>query len=97
MELSHYCIIRRDLPPGVQDAYLVHAAGESSPGNLPSGTRAVVLSVRDEKSLRRLAEKLSDVPHVAIVEDGVMYSIGIRPAAELGDIQEVTSNLSLSG
>lgn len=44
-------IVRADLPLGVMAAQIVHAAGESSPGLLGSGTFGFVLSVPDEKAL----------------------------------------------
>lgn len=37
---------------------IVHAAGESSPGNLPDGTFAVVLAVPDEASIENVARDL---------------------------------------
>ena len=51
-------ILRRDLPHGLQVAQAIHAAGESSPGNLPDGTYAIALAVADEPSLLREAERL---------------------------------------
>ena len=65
---------------------LVHAAGESSPGNLPDGTFAIVLSVPDEATLARQAVRLlaADVPFHAIREpDGgynnALMAIGVVP------------------
>jgi len=66
---------------------LVHAAGESSPGNLPDDTHAVVLVARDELQLALLADKLEahglrikrvrepDAPY-----NGALMAIGIAPA-----------------
>jgi len=51
-------IVRADLPRGVQSAQIVHAAGESSPGTLPSGTFAVTLTAPSEQALRKEAERL---------------------------------------
>lgn len=56
--LTHYVVVREDLPSGMLAAQVVHAAGESSPGNLPDGTFAVVLAVPNEVELRLLAERL---------------------------------------
>lgn len=56
--LAHYCITRADLPHGVQAAQLIHAAGESSPGNIPNHTFAFALITKDEVELRDLAWKL---------------------------------------
>lgn len=85
-ELTHYCIIRKDLPLGVMAAQLIHAAGESSPGNLPEHTFAVCLAVSDEPALLALEERLAraDIPHTAIREpdapwNGQLMAIGIRP------------------
>jgi hypothetical protein len=80
-------IVRRDLPRGLQGAMLVHAAGESSPGNLPEDTHAIVLSVPDEPALLLLAEKLAKfgVRHVTIREpdapwNNALMAIGLFPA-----------------
>lgn len=80
-------ICRADLERGIQAAQLVHAAGESSPGGLPSGTHAVVLSARDERHLRQIARELSlaGIGHVCIEEpdaphDGALMAIGCVPA-----------------
>lgn len=64
----------------------MHAAGESSPGDLANGTYAVVLAVPDEAALQQLADELyvNAVPHVVIVETdgphaGQAMAIGLRP------------------
>lgn len=79
--------MRRDLPPGVQAAQICHAAGESSPGNLPPGTYAVVLTAPNERALVQLADRLRlagvrfasifepDAPH-----DGALMALGLVPA-----------------
>lgn len=66
-------------------AQAVHAAGESSQGNIPDGTHAVVLGV-DAESLAQLEQRLQDasVPHRAIREsdapyNGELMAIGIQP------------------
>lgn len=78
--------MRRDLSPGLQAANLVHAAGESSPGDLPSTTSAVALTCPDEASLRELGRRLSasGVRHRAIIESegphaGQLMAIGVEP------------------
>jgi len=70
----------------VQTVQLIHAAGESSPGHLPSGTYAIVLSVPSEKELKQLEQRLAtkSVPHTAIREpdkpyDGALMAIGVQP------------------
>jgi hypothetical protein len=64
----------------------VHAAGESSPGNLPSDTHAVVLAVPSELELRAVAEKLSSkgIMFVEIHEpdppyNGALMALGLVP------------------
>lgn len=57
--LTHYVIVRTDLPIGVVAAQIAHAAGESSPGNLAEGTHAIVLGVPDEQALRDLATRVA--------------------------------------
>ena len=42
----------------MQTIQAAHAAGESSPGNLPAGTNVVLLGVPDEAALEQLAKKL---------------------------------------
>jgi hypothetical protein len=67
---THYCIVRKDLSRGLLAAQLVHAAGESSPGNLPENTAAVVLAVPGESELLAVEQTLQTraVPHRAIRE-----------------------------
>ena len=74
--LCHYAIVRMDLPLGVLCAQLLHAGGESSAGNLPPGTTAVVLGVPDEAALEIVAKKLTlaGTAFVRIVEDYAPYS-----------------------
>lgn len=47
-----------DLSLGTQLAQVTHAAGESSPGNIPKDTHAVVLHARDEADLLCLEAEL---------------------------------------
>lgn len=84
--LYHYCIGRLDVPIGDLCAQLIHAAGESSPGNLPSDTRAVALGAKSEFDLLKLEQKLKkkNIPHAAIREpdapwNGQLMAIGIAP------------------
>lgn len=84
--LTHYCVVRADIPIGAQAANLIHAAGYSSPGNLPCTTYAVALTVKDEATLRSLAETLTKagLPHHMCLESDEPYSgqymaIGIEP------------------
>jgi hypothetical protein len=84
--LTHYCIVRRDISPGLQAANLIHAAGESSPGNLPKGTFAVAITIADERELRLLADRLeaAGIALTRIVESdgahaGQLMAIGLTP------------------
>ena len=77
--------MRPDIPVGVQSAQITHAAGESSPGNLPSGTYAVVLTA-DVSNLLKIEQILKDahIPFSAIREnggdwDGELMAIGVAP------------------
>jgi hypothetical protein len=98
---THYIICRADLPRGVQAAQLVHAAGESSPGNLSPGTNAVVLTTPDEPALRALAERLeaAGVAFVRVEEpdppwSGALMALGLRPGRK-EDLRRHVSSLPL--
>jgi len=95
-------IVRSDLPFGFLAAQVVHAAGESSCGNLPPNTNAVVLAVPDESALTQLAERLyhAGIPHIAIREPdppwcGAMTAIGLKPIADRRMIKKVLGRLPL--
>lgn len=88
--------MRSDLPVGLQAANLVHAAGESSPGGLASGTYAVALHAT-ALQLVALAVRLraADIAHTCIFEpdepwNGALMAIGLAPAPR----QEVRKLLS---
>jgi hypothetical protein len=79
-------------------AQLVHAAGESSPGNLPNDTHAVVLAAKDEADLLSIEQQLisAGVPHRSIREpdspfNGAITAIGIVPTAERKAIRSILS------
>ena len=64
----------------------MHAAGESSPGNLPEGTHAIALVADDELALWRLDHVLrrAHVEHRLIIESegpyaGQLLAIGVSP------------------
>ena len=64
----------------------MHAAGESSDGNLSPGTYAVVLGTEDEESLKRIANNLENlkVPVHRVVESSgkhadQLMALGIKP------------------
>jgi hypothetical protein len=87
---------------GVMAAQLVHAAGESSPGNLPEGTHAVVLGVQSEEELLKLEQKLIEfgVDHCAIREpdagwNNQLMSIGLSPTVKTPAMKKILSQLPL--
>ncbi len=99
--ICHYVILRADLPRGIQTAQAVHAAGESSPGNLPSGTYAVALTCPSERALVQVADELrrADVRFVAIFEPdephcGALMALGLEPARK-GVLRKHLSKLPL--
>jgi peptidyl-tRNA hydrolase len=99
--LVHYVVVRTDLPAGVAAAQLVHAAGESSPGNLGAGTFAVVLAVPDEAALMKVADRLraAGMPFTLIFESdapwsGQLMAIGARPACR-SVMRKVLSSIPL--
>jgi hypothetical protein len=95
MTLTHYIVVRRDLPVGVLLAMVAHAAGESFyrlastftvASFNPSETIAIVLGARNEGRLEKLAHALhaDSVPCVEIHEvdgeyAGQLLAIGIVP------------------
>ena len=90
------------MPVGFLAAQIVHAAGESSPGNLPPHTNAVVLSVADEGELLDVAQQLvqAGVAHVAVREPdppyhGALTAIGLAPVADRRVVKRVLSRLKL--
>lgn len=89
------------MPVGVICAQLVHAAGESSPGNLSEGTHAVVLAAPNQAKLLALERKLIEakVPHKAIREpdspwNNELMAIGIEPTYR-HLVKKFVSNLPL--
>lgn len=102
--LTHYVLVRSDLPLGFLASQVVHAAGESSPGNLPHSTNAVVLEVPDEPTLREYSARLerAGVAHVLIHEpdspwNGQATAIGLAPVADRRPLRAVLSSLPLLG
>lgn len=100
--MHHYVIIRQDLPIGVQLAQTIHAAGESSPGNLSPHTHAVALGAKSEAELLRLESKLQEagVRFVAIREPDLPYNnqlmaIGIVPMVRDKALRKLLSCYSL--
>lgn len=82
-------------------AQMIHAAGESSPGNLPEDTFAVALSAKSEMELLALEKKLiaKKIPHAAIREPdapwcGQLMAIGIAPC-DRSLVKKEVANLAL--
>jgi hypothetical protein len=82
-------------------AQLIHAAGESSPGNLSNETFAVCLAVPGEPELLALEARLiaAGIRHNSIREpdapwNGQLMSIGICPC-ERSSVRKLLSNLPL--
>lgn len=78
--------MRTDIPVGLAFAQLLHAAGESSDGNLKPGTYAVALAVADGEKLEVLANNLEHfgVPIHRVVEShgkyaGQLMALGVTP------------------
>lgn len=95
--LTHYVIVRRDLPIGLMVAQVVHAAGESS-NKMPEGAHAVVLGVDSERELRDVSKKLTEfsVRHSRIVdEDHQLTAIGCEPLRDRTQIRRVVSSVPL--
>jgi peptidyl-tRNA hydrolase len=102
--LTHYVIVRSDLPLGFLASQVCHAAGESSPGNLPHSTNAVVLAVPDESTLREYSARLerAGVEHRLICEPdapwlGQATAIGLAPVADRRPLRAILSSLPLLG
>lgn len=82
-------------------AQLIHAAGESSTGNLPKNTFAVALAVPGEEKLLELEKQLLEtrIPHNAVREidppyNGQLMAIGICPTIR-DKVKGVLSQLPL--
>lgn len=80
---------------------LVHAAGESSPGNLPEDTYAVILAVPNEAALARERDRLraAGVKLVEIHEpdapwNKALMALGLQPARKEA-LRKLVSELSL--
>lgn len=84
--LTHFVIVRADLPIGIIAANIAHAAGESSPGDIQQGTHAIVLAVPNETALKALLARLtlSGLAWSAVYEPdppyfGQLMAIGLAP------------------
>lgn len=100
--LTHCVIVREDLPRGTLAAQIIHAAGESSPGGLPTNTYAIALAARDEAHLALIEQELLErqIPHCAVREPDAPWSdalmaIGIVPLVDRAIVKPVTRSLRL--
>lgn len=85
----------------MQSANIAHAAGESAPGDLPSGTHAIVLAAASELDLGKLADKLDayGVEFVRVLEPdapygGALMALGLRPRRK-EEVRRYLSSLPL--
>lgn len=95
-------IVRQDLPYGFLASQVVHAAGESSPGNLDSGTFAVVLAVQNESELLKVCDRLRQavIPHKLIREpdsphNNAATAIGLWPTRDRKRLAKILGRLPL--
>ncbi|MEM6989818.1 MAG: peptidyl-tRNA hydrolase [Myxococcota bacterium] len=100
--MTHYVIVRDDLPRGVVAAQVIHAAGHSVRGELPERTHAVALAARDREDLERLERQLiqRSIAHRAIREPdapwcGALMAIGIAPVRDRRSLRRVLGSLPL--
>lgn len=86
--LHHYVVVRADLPPGLQAAQVIHAAGESAllTASLPPGTHAVALHADGEAALVALGRALDGAGFACakIYENdppyaGQLMALGVAP------------------
>lgn len=98
--LTHYVILRSDLPCGVMVANTVHAAGESA--GVPSGTYSVALATADQAELESVKAKLEElgIPFSAVIETegehaGELMAIGVEPLTDRSMIRKAVSCLPL--
>lgn len=83
-------------------AQLIHAAGESSPGNLPNNTHAVALEAENEVELQKLELRLQNakIDFVAIREvdqpyNNQLMAIGLRPQVRDKNLRRMLSRFAL--
>lgn len=98
--LSHYVIVRRDLPIGLIVANTIHAADEST--GAPQGMSALGLATADEAELEQLLLKLQalGITCSAIRESegeyaGQLMAIGVEPVDDRTLVRRAVSQLPL--
>ena len=95
-------VVRRDLPPGVAAAQLIHAAGESAFTPVKSGTYAVALTANAAELVQLCASLCAaDVRHAAVCEpdqphNGALLAVGIAPAPK-SEVRRYVAQLPLVG
>jgi peptidyl-tRNA hydrolase len=95
-------VVRSDLTRGFLASQITHAAGETSPGNLPEGTYAIVLAVPDIRGLLDVRDALaaSGIPYKLICEPDAPYNgaptaIGLVPTQDRRKVRKVLGRLPL--
>lgn len=101
-KLTHYIVVRADLPLGIQAAQIVHAVGESLNEPHKANTHSVVLSVPNEDALREAVRRLGlyGVRHKVIIEpdkpwNGQRMAIGVFPVWDREYVKKALSSLPL--
>jgi hypothetical protein len=109
MALTHYIIVRKDMPTGAACAQITHAAGESffyyKPkrlGLLEEGTVAVVLGVENQNCLKYYAKRLrqAGIKFVMIRENegplaNQVTAIGVVPTEDRETVRAVLKRVPL--
>ena len=100
--LTHYIVVRADLPKGTQLAQTVHAVGESLSERHPEGTYAIVLAAPDIPGLLCVRDALeaAGLPYKLICEpdapfNGAPTAIGLAPSRDRRRIRKVLGRLPL--
>lgn len=98
--LTHYAVVRADLPTGHQLAQLAHAIGESLSERHPEGTYAIVLAAPDIPGLLRVRDALerAGIPHKLICEpdfNNAPTAIGLTPTRDRRSVRKVLGRLPL--
>lgn len=83
---------------------MIHAAGESSPGQLPPETRAIALHVPGEEALLSFEQQLqkSGFGFTSIREpdmpwNGQLMAIGLKPTPRTKELRRLMARLPLAG
>ena len=98
--VTHFVVVREDLARGQLCAQVTHAAGHSSPGNLPQDTHVVVLAAKNESHLLSLEQMLQSrhVPHHSVREPdlgNMLTAIGLVPTRDRRAARRVLGRLPL--